>query len=211
MQARYDDGSALTIDELVDEARTLIVGGHDTTTTALVWCFYYLHAHPGNARPTPRRARAARSRTDAGRARRAPYLNAVCNEALRLHPVVPIVPRMAVRPFRFRGFDVAPGQFIAVSTSLLQRSPTIFADPGAFVPDRFLARKYSPFEYAPFGGGARRCIGAAFGAYQMRMVLGSILARAELTLVPAPKPKRILAAITMGPNRPIRLRVRGTT
>jgi cytochrome P450 len=207
MEARYDDGEALRDGELIDELRTLIVGGHDTTTTALVWAFLHVHRTP--AALDALRAELAPLGPDpaADVLEKLPYLGAVCSEALRLHPVVPIVPRRALRPLTFRGHAVAPGQSIAVATTLLHTSPGVWTDPHRFWPERFLAKKYTPFEYAPFGGGVRRCIGAAFGAYQMRIVLGTILAQVRFEPHAGRVPPRVLMNITMGPRGAVRLRV----
>jgi cytochrome P450 len=207
MDARYDDGSALSEDELIDELRTLIVGGHDTTTTALVWALLHTHRSPAalaalRAELAPLGPRPSPDVVD-----KLPYLGAVCSEALRLHPVVPIVPRRVVQPFSFRGHPVAPGECIAVAITLLHTNQAVWSEPLRFVPERFLSKKPTPFEYAPFGGGARRCIGAAFGAYQMRIVLGTIMAGARLRQHEGPVPARVLMNITMAPRGPVRLRV----
>jgi cytochrome P450 len=207
MSARYDDGSALGDEELVDELRTLIVGGHDTTTTALVWALVHLHRTP-SALDALRAELAPLGREPSPEVlEKLPYLGAVCNEALRLHPVVPIVPRRAVRPLTFRGHPVAPGQSVCLATTLLHTHPDTWSDPHRFVPERFLSKKYTPFEYAPFGGGVRRCIGAAFGAYQMRIVLGTILSRVRFEPHEGSVPSRVLMNITMGPRGAVRLRV----
>ncbi len=198
MQARYDDGEGLSTDELVDEMRTLLVAGHDTTATALVWAFHYAH----NSREILERLRAE---VETGHApadlEKAALLGAVCNEALRLHPVVPVLPRKVVRPFVYRGQAMANGDRVALCITQLHRRPDLYAGPDRFDPDRFLARKYGPFEFAPFGGGARRCVGAAFGIYQMRMVLGTLVHAADLRPLPTSRtPTRRLAGITMGPG-----------
>jgi cytochrome P450 len=205
MQARYDDGEGLSTDELVDEMRTLLVAGHDTTATALVWAFHYSH----NSRAILARLRAE---VDAAHApadlEKAPLLGAVCNEVLRLHPVVPVLPRKVVKPFVYRGQAMAYGDRVALCIARLHRSPEVYTEPDRFDPDRFLARKYGPFEFAPFGGGARRCVGAAFGIYQMRMVLGTLVHAADLRPLRAnraPAPTRRLAGITMGPGGPMQL------
>ena len=207
VDARYEDGSALADDELVDELRTLIVGGHDTTTTALVWAFFHLHRAPRALDAL--RAELAPLGTDpsAEALEKLPYLGAVCNEALRLHPVVPIVPRRALRAFTFRGHAVLPGQHVSLATTLLHTRPDVWEDPERFAPERFLAKKYTPFEFAPFGGGPRRCIGAAFGAYQMRIVLGAILARVRFEPHAGAVPARVLMNITMAPRGAVKLRV----
>ncbi len=137
-----------------------------------------------------------------------PYLGAVCSEALRLHPVVPIVPRGA-----------PPVSSVGIPCGLARTSPSrrrsstcdpdVWPEPLEFLPERFLAQKYTPFEYAPFGGGVRRCIGAAFGAYQMRIVLGTVLAARRFAKSDARAPRRVLMNITMGPGGKVRLRVEG--
>lgn len=209
MDARYDDGAGLTENELIDELRTLIVGGHDTTMNALVWTFVLLHRDPAVLRVLREELEPLGPRPDAEALAQLPYLGAVCNEALRLHPVVPIVPRRALRPFVFRGYAVEAGQSVAVSTTLLHTNPRIWKDPHGFDPSRFVQTKYTPFEYAPFGGGVRRCIGAAFGAYQMRIVLGTVLAGAKFALHEGPVPARVLSGITMGPRGKVQLRYLG--
>jgi cytochrome P450 len=212
MAARYDDGSALSDAELVDELRTLIVGGHDTTTTALAWAIFHVHRDPAilaRLRAEVRALEASPSGLTPEALAELPYLGAVCNEALRLHPVVPIVPRRARRALSFRGQPVSAGQNVAVATTLLHTHPEVWTDPHRFDPERFLGRKYSPFEYAPFGGGARRCIGAAFGAFQMRVVLGTLIGATSLTLVDRRSPARVLMNITMGPREAIELDVAG--
>ncbi len=207
MDARYDDGGALSEEELVDELRTLIVGGHDTTTTALVWAFFHLHRSAG-ALASLRAELAPLGRDPAADAlEKLPYLGAVCNEALRLHPVVPIVPRRAVKPLTFRGHAIAPGQNVSIATTLLHTNPATWDQPHRFSPERFLAKKYTPFEYAPFGGGVRRCIGAAFGAYQMRVVLGTILARVRFDPHEGRVPSRVLMNITMAPRGAVKIRI----
>jgi cytochrome P450 len=207
MDARYDDGSALGESELVDELRTLIVGGHDTTTTALVWAFLHLHRTPAALASLRDELAPLGREPDVDALEKLPYLGAVCNEALRLHPVVPIVPRRALRAMTFRGHPIAPGQSISVATTLLHTNRDVWTEPHRFSPERFLARKYTPFEFAPFGGGVRRCIGAAFGAYQMRVVLGVVLARARFAPHEGPVPARVLMNITMAPRGAVRLRV----
>jgi cytochrome P450 len=208
MEARYDDGSILSEGELIDEVRTLIVAGHDTTTTALAWTLFHLH-HSSPASLTTLRAEL--SKLPDGSASedlaKLPYLGAVCNEALRLHPIVPILPRRCVRPFSLRGIEAKPGQQLAVATTLLHTHPETWVDPLQFVPERFLSKQYSPFEYAPFGGGVRRCIGAAFGAYQMKIVVGTILPAVSFEAKVTRTPPRALQNITMGPRNPMKLRI----
>jgi len=212
MAARYEDDTQLTDEELVDELRTLVVAGHDTTSTALVWALFHVHRDPqvlGTLRDELATLGPFGEAPPPDRLAELPYLGAVCQEALRLHPVVPIIPRRACQPMIFRGHAIAPGQNIAIATTLLHTHPEVWTDPARFSPERFLERKYSPFEYAPFGGGVRRCIGAALGTYQLRIVLGTLLATTRLTLRTRRTPARVLMNITMGPREAVRLQVEG--
>jgi cytochrome P450 len=209
MDARYDDGSALSDAELTDELRTLIVGGHDTTTTALVWALVHLHRSPAALHALRAELLSLGPDASPDAIDKLPYLGAVCSEALRLHPVVPIVPRRALRRLTFRGHAIAPGQSVAVATTLLHTRADVWTDPLRFRPERFLEKKYTPFEYAPFGGGVRRCIGAAFGAYQMRIVLGTVLAHTRFLPHAGKVPARVLMNITMAPRGAVTLRVEG--
>jgi cytochrome P450 len=194
---RYEDGTGLAEDDLLDELRTLLVAGHDTTAGVLTWALCYLHAKDGS--------RAERARTDAA------YLDAAMNESLRLHPVVLIVLRHLRAPLAFRGTVVPAGANVALATSLLHAREDVFGDaPAEFRPERFLAgRKFTPFEFAPFGGGHRRCIGAAFAAFELRIILATMLAARRFRLADphARAPRPVLRGITIVANRAIRLQV----
>jgi len=124
----------------------------------------------------------------------------VCDETLRLRPVVSIAPRHTVAPFKLRGWDLPVGTGVAASIWLAHRNPTTFPEPEAFRPERFLLRKFSPFEYLPFGGGARRCLGAAFATFEMRVVLGTVLSRCRLSLVERAVPRVVRRNLTLGPE-----------
>jgi cytochrome P450 len=206
LSARYDDGSALGDDELLDELSTLLVAGHETTATALAWALHFLH-RDSDLLEAVRAELAAGSDAPEALVER-PLLGAVCQEALRLHPVVPIVLRRVVAPLTVRGVALEPGDAVAVAVTLLHTNPEIWRAPDRFMPDRFLTRRYSPFEYAPFGGGARRCIGAAFALYEMKVVLGTLLRLRRFGLASGPTPNRVVRNITMGPSEPLRLEAR---
>jgi cytochrome P450 len=205
---RYEDGAALSDSDLLDELRTLLVAGHETTATVLSWALHYLHRHPEIAE----RLRAELAPLGASPApevvAQLPYLGAVASEALRLHPVVPIVLRRLRAPLELRGKRVEAGTNVAVAVSLLHEREEVWEQPARFWPERFLGRKYSPFEYAPFGGGHRRCLGAAFAAYELRLVLGTLMARARFSRRGATarrSPRSVLRGITAAPGRAIEL------
>ncbi|WP_228817096.1 cytochrome P450 [Nocardia transvalensis] len=184
LTARYDDDDGTTVsdDELREQLRTLLVAGHETTATSLVWALYRLHRHPA----TLHRLRAELTAAGPGVAPdelvRLPYLDAVSQETLRLHPPVPIVLRRLTGPFTLCGVELAAGDTMGVATPLLHSDPQVWSVPAAFAPHRFLERRYSPFEFAPYGGGHRRCPGAALADYELRIALGTILNRAHLAL-----------------------------
>jgi cytochrome P450 len=205
--ARYEDGAALTRDELIDELTTLLVAGHETTATALVWALAYVHAAPAVLAKLDEEVR-GHGNDAPERLTELPYLGATCSEALRVHPVVPVVVRRVVRPFRLRGVDVAHGGAVALATTVLHARPELYPEPKAFRPERFLERKFGPFEYAPFGGGARRCVGAAFAGYEMKVVLGTLLANVRFKPAPGALGRGalpVLHNITMGPRSGLRL------
>jgi cytochrome P450 len=207
MDARYEDGSGLTEGELVDELRQLIVGGQDTLTTALVWGMFHLHKSPAALERLRAELLPLGPNPSPEALAQLPYLGAVCDETLRLYPIVPIVPRRAARPLTFRGHPVAPGQNIAIAITLLHSNPDLYPDPDTFSPERFIARKYTPFEYAPFGGGTRRCLGAAFSAYQMRIIIGTLIASTRFAHHEGPVPARIVMSIVMAPRDTVNLTV----
>jgi len=189
LTSRYEDGSVPEDADLVDQLRTLIVAGHETTSTSIMWSLYYLHRTPDL--PARARAEIREIGPDPEPADLAalPYLDAVCRETLRLRPPVPISLRRvrddaAPDAVQVRGISLGPGETVGVSIPLLHTDPSVWTDPHRFDPDRWLTRKYTAFEYAPFGGGHRRCVGFALAEYEMRIVLGTILGTTELALRP---------------------------
>lgn len=199
MSARDEDGAELTDAELRDELMTLLVAGHETTATALAWTLERLVRHPD----VLERARA--EALDGGHE----YLDAVIRETLRLRPVVPGVVRMLQRPMTIGGIDLPAGVIIAPSIYLIHRRPDIYPDPHAFKPERFLGeRTPGTYEWLPFGGGIRRCLGASFALYEMRIVLSAILRRATLESTSEAAEKVRRRFVTYTPGRGGRIRVR---
>jgi cytochrome P450 len=174
LAARDEDGQPLTDRELRDELMTLLLAGHETTATALAWTLERLVRHPEALERLRDEARD-------GDGASADYLDATIKETLRLRPVVPGVIRRLQRPLEIGGMALPAGVHIAPSIYLIHRRPDIYPEPGAFRPERFLGeRTPSTYEWLPFGGGIRRCLGASFALYEMRIVLTAILRRASL-------------------------------
>src|SRR5215207_10501812 len=168
LDARHDDGSAMTDAELRDELVTLLVAGHETTATALAWTAERLVRAPGGWAALQRRGEE--------------YAEAAGKEALRLRPVLPVVVRHLRAPMAIAGLDLPAGTVVAPSIYLVHRRPEIYPDPARFRPERFLTQPASPasrggegpqsgtYTWIPFGGGVRRCLGAAFALMELRVV-----------------------------------------
>jgi cytochrome P450 len=194
MQARDDDGEAMTDAELRDELVTLLLAGHETTATSVAWAIERLVRHPD---ALARLLAEIDAGPDAGDA----YMTAVVNETLRVRPVVPIVARMLTRELDVDGRTLPVGTRVTPSIYLTNRNARIYAEPERFLPERFLDGTPDTFAWIPFGGGIRRCIGASFAQLEMKLMLRTMLAelapslpragrgewnrRRAITLVPA--------------------------
>ena len=168
--ARDEDGEPLDDAEMRDQLMTLLVAGHETTATGLAWAFDALFR-------TPHALARLRDELDGdGR-----YLAAVVDEALRVRPVVGEVGRRLGDDVELEGGGrLAAGTDVLASIQLLHRDPALFPEPLAFRPERFLDGSPPSFSWLPFGGGTRRCLGAAFAQFEMRVVLRTVLAEADL-------------------------------
>jgi len=205
LAARHEDGSAMSSQELHDELLTLVFAGHETTGIALAWAIYWLLRNPDCMNRLLAEIDALGENPDPEALARLPYLDAVVHETLRLYPIVPDVPRQLTRPFEIEGYQLPKGIGVAVATTLLHARPDIYPEPDRFKPERFLERKFSPFEYTPFGGGARRCLGAAFATYEMKIVLGTILAQHRLVLAEPGEVHPVRRNLVMGPGSGVRV------
>ncbi|HEX2071269.1 MAG TPA: cytochrome P450 [Thermoleophilaceae bacterium] len=195
LQARHEDGTGMSDAELRDELMTLLVAGHETTATALGWTIERLVRHPEALERTVAEA------DDGG----GPYTEAVIQEALRLRPVIPVVARHVKQPFELGDHLIPVGATITPSILLMHRRPDVYPDPPAFRPERFLEQPPGTYTWIPFGGGVRRCIGASFALFEMRVVLSTLLSRATLR---ADDPRRETTrrrAITLTPSRGARV------
>jgi cytochrome P450 family 135 len=190
LAARDEDGRPLSDQELRDELMTLLVAGHETTATAMAWALERIVRHPDVLERL-------QSQPDDDE-----YLDAVIKETLRLRPVVPAVARKLVEPMEFGGWRLPAGVHIAPSIYLLHRRPDLYPDPLAFRPERFLGVNPGTYEWIPFGGGVRRCLGASFALIEMRVVLGTILRSVRLEPAPAADGESVTRrAVTFAPTR----------
>ncbi len=199
LEARDEDGRPMPDNELRDELVTLLVAGHETTATGLAWALRWVLDSPSlvSRLQADLENEGALPNLSPDRIARAPLLDAVVRETLRLQPVVPMVGRVLQKPAQIGGYDLEVGTPVLASIYLVQRRADLYPDPTRFDPDRFLRRKYGPNEWLPFGGGIRRCIGMAFALYEMKMVLATILARTVLRLPRFGKVREVRRSITV--------------
>jgi cytochrome P450 len=197
LEARDEAGQPLTEDEVHDELITLLVAGHETTATSLAWALRWIL--PDRSLASRLREEIASAGDDPARIAKLDLLDATVKEALRLQPIIPIVGRVLQRPMKLGGMDLTAGTMVAPAVYLVHQRPSLYPDPRAFKPERFLTFKPGPSEWLPFGGGLRRCIGAAFAIYEMKMVLASMLPRIDARLADA-RVRTVRRGITLAPS-----------
>jgi cytochrome P450 len=135
------------------------------------------------------------------------YLEATVKETLRARPVIADVARKLTSPFSIAGYELPTGTYVLPAIAALHYREDLFPEAERFMPERFLDGKADTYAWIPFGGGVRRCIGAAFAEYEMRIILRAIIERAELS-APDPKPEKVkIRNITMAPAKGTRVRL----
>jgi cytochrome P450 len=202
VEARDEQGRPMTDRELRDEMMTLLLAGHETTATSIAWALHRLLESPdvlGRVRDELLRV--------VGRGPLAPthvpkleYLDAVTKEALRLNPILPAVGRHLAAPMRIGGRDLPAGATAAPCIYLAHRRPDSWTDPERFLPERFIDGRASPYAFFPFGGGGRRCLGAAFALYEMKVVLAEILRRVALRAAPGNRVRVVRRGLALAPS-----------
>lgn len=171
LQARYDDGTAMSHRDIADQLLTLLSAGHETTATTLAWAVERLRRHPDVLRDLTEEAR-----TD-GKT----LLEASILEIQRTRPVIDMVGRrIRTDQVRLGRWTLPAGMTVLVSIGLIHQDPALFPDPQRFDPHRFVGTKPDLYQWIPFGGGTRRCIGAAFATMEMSVVLRTLLREWDL-------------------------------
>ena len=212
ISARDEAGEAMSDVELRDELMTMLFAGHETTATALAWALYWIHYLPEVREKLLQELSSIDvENADAIEISKLPYLNAVCSETLRIYPVVLFAfPRILQAPIQLMGYNIPKGMMLAPCIYLVHHRPDIYPEPKRFKPERFLERQFSPYEYFPFGGGNRRCIGAAFAMFEMKLVLAKVLSRYSLELAENRPVLPVRRGLTMAPSGGVRLRVKAS-
>jgi cytochrome P450 len=184
ISARYDDGQPMSDTELRDELMTMLVAGHETTASALTWAFYWIARLPEVRQKLLQELFTLGVNPEPNNIAKLPYLTAVCQETLRLYPIVMNgFLRIVKSPIEIMGYNLPKGTVIVPSIYLAHHREEVYPQSQLFQPQRFLEKQFSPYEYLPFGGGNRRCIGLAFAQYEMKIVLATILSQFQVSLV----------------------------
>ncbi|MGB7442064.1 MAG: cytochrome P450 [Coleofasciculaceae cyanobacterium] len=200
MSARDEAGEPMSNEELHDELMTLLIAGHETTASALVWALYWIHYLPEVQDKLRHELNTLGEAADPLAISRLPYLSAVCQETLRIYPIaISAFVRVLKSPMELMGYQFETGTALMPSIYLVHQREDIYPEPKRFKPERFLERQYSPYEYLPFGGANRRCIGAALAQLEMKLVLATLLSRFELALTNNRPVKPVRRGLTVAP------------
>lgn len=210
MSARDTEGQPMGEEELRDELMTLLLAGHETTATAMSWALYWIHRLPEVKEKLLAEIDRLGEDPDPNTVAKLPYLNAVCAETLRIYPVALIaLPRITKSDYDLLGYHFPAETWLSPSIYLTHHREDLYPEPKQFRPERFLERQFSPYEYLPFGGSNRRCIGAAFALFEMKLALVEILGNFELTLASDRPVAPIRRGVTMAPKGGVEIRILG--
>lgn len=198
LRARDEDGAPLTDEELRDELFTMLAAGHETTATGLAFTFELLLRRP---EAYARVREAVEAGDDA-------YLDAAAKESLRLRPVIDAAERTLTRPRMVAGWDLPAGTNVYPAIALVHRRADLYPEPDVFRPERFVDGATESYAWLPFGGGIRRCIGAALAQAEMAEVLRAVVARAELAPVRPDEDPIVMRGVTLAPKHGVPVTVR---
>jgi cytochrome P450 len=209
LEATYEDGSPMEDAEIRDQLFTLLLAGHETTAVAFAWGVYWLLREPEVLERLRAEIGALGPEPAPEALVRLAYLGAVISETLRIEPIVTDVSRICRQPLALGQWQVPEGELALVNVSALLSNEALFPEPRKFRPERFLERGYGAAEFMPFGGGSRRCLGAAFAEAELAIALAIVASRWELALTSNEPERSVRRNITMGPKGKVNVRVTG--
>ncbi|AVH67866.1 cytochrome P450 [Nostoc sp. 'Peltigera membranacea cyanobiont' N6] len=184
MLARDEAGNPMTDEELRDDLMTLMVAGHETVATAMAWGLYWIHHLPKVREKLLQELDSLGDSPDPISISQLPYLTAICNETLRIHPIAMFAfPRLGQESCELLGHPIPPGTLLVPCIYLAHQREDLYPQPQQFKPERFLEQEFSAYEFLPFGGGVRRCMGEALAVFEMKLVLAKVLSGYQLDLV----------------------------
>ncbi|GGA27398.1 cytochrome P450 [Okeania sp. KiyG1] len=184
LSARDEDGQGMSDQQLRDELMGLLTAGTETTATGIAWALYWIHYHPEVREKLLQELETLDESPEPMTIFKLPYLTAVCNESLRIYPPVMFTfPREVKEPVELMDFQLEPGTQVYGAVYLTHHREDLYPESKKFKPERFLERKYTPYEFLPFGGGSRRCLGENLALFKMKLALATILDNYQLALV----------------------------
>lgn len=210
LEARHEDGTRMTDVEIRDALVTILAAGHDTTALALAWALEQILPRPDVIAGV--RDELARV-CGGGPLRREHvaqlvYLDACIRETLRVRNIIPFIVRVLKAKYTVGGVTYPTGSMLCPAIHLLHMRPDLYPEPRVFRPERFLERKYAPYEWDPFGGGNRACLGQAFAMYEMKIVLATLFTKLDMTRAPGAVSKPVRRGISIGAHDGVRLSAR---
>lgn len=178
----------------------LLLAGHETTATAIAWALYWIHRVPQVKKTLLAELDRLDENTSPTEIAQLPYLTAVCSETLRRSPVAMFTfPRVAQEPVDLMGYHFKTGTTFLGCIFLAHQREDVYADPKAFKPERFLDQKFSPYEFIPFGNGARRCVGSALAQYELKLAIATLLRHYRFQLATQKPERAARRGVTLAP------------
>ena len=208
--ARDEEGEGMSDIELRDELMTLLIAGYETTATALAWVFYWTHHQPEVYNKLLQELETSGDDLNPMTVINLPYMNAVCSETLRIYPLAIFTsPREAKSPITIMGKTYPAGIVLSPCIYLTHHREDLYPEPDKFKPERFLEYQYSCYEFLPFGASNRRCIGAVFAMFEMKIVLATILRRYNLALAEKQQVKPLRRGAILAPAGGVKMVMTG--
>ncbi|MDJ0798686.1 MAG: cytochrome P450 [Calothrix sp. MO_167.B12] len=210
LEVTDEDGQSMSDEQLKDELITLLVAGHETTATSLAWAFYWLEKFPEVKQKLLQEIDSLGQNPEPIEISRLPYLTAVCQETLRLYPIVPIaMARLANQDMEIMGRFFASGTTFIPCIYSIHHREDLYPHSKQFKPERFLERQYNPYEFIPFGGGVRLCLGYALAMLEMKLVIASVVSKYNLELADNKPIKPMRRGGTLAPSNGVPLVLTG--
>ncbi|MEM7553245.1 MAG: cytochrome P450, partial [Cyanobacteria bacterium P01_A01_bin.84] len=210
MSATDESGNSMTDQELRDELMTLLLAGYETTSTAMAWGLYWVFKKPQVREKLLQELDTLGENPDPISISKLPYLTAICNETLRIYPIVAATfVRKTQEPIELLGYQIEPQVQVWGCIYLLHHREDLYPDSKQFKPERFLERQFSPYEFMPFGGGARRCIGYALAQFEMKLVLAIVISHYNLAFADNQPEKPQRRGVTLAPAQGVKMKMEG--
>lgn len=208
--AKDDTGAGMSDEELHDELITLLFAGHETTASALAWLLYWIHYLPEVDRKLHQELDSLGANPDYKAIANLPYLNATICETLRIYPIAAgTFARVLTQPMKIMGCEFQTDTWFMVSIYNLHHRENLYPNANQFIPERFLTKDYSSYEYLPFGGGNRRCIGSALALLEMKLVTATLLSRWQMSLTSKRQMLPVRRGLTLAPPASFKMKVVG--